>query len=139
MKACKEALKALKKEDEYSIFGSHVATKLKNMDTNQRAHAENLINQVLYKGQLKKLSENYVVVENNMSGYNISQHGSYFDNCTSRSNSVSTMYNFYTSYVARFINRNRFSIFSNFPVNHVLVNIHYYFVFSLIHSQYLQL
>lgn len=56
------------KEDEYSLFGGNVAAELRKMDTNQQIHAENLISQILYKGQLNKLSEYSIITENNMSG-----------------------------------------------------------------------
>ncbi|XP_075229669.1 uncharacterized protein LOC142329169 isoform X26 [Lycorma delicatula] len=50
-------------EDEYTAFGITVAAKLRKMDENQKVYAENVINQVLFKGQLKKLCETSTVTD----------------------------------------------------------------------------
>lgn len=62
MRTCVENLN--KKEDEHQLFGSHVAAKLKKMNETQQIYAENLINQILFKGQLNRLTDNVSITEN---------------------------------------------------------------------------
>lgn len=52
------AVRFLEKDnDEHDKFGAHIAVKLRRMDENRCLFAENVINIVLLKGQLKQLAE----------------------------------------------------------------------------------
>lgn len=42
--------KRLRAKDEYDAFGITIAAKLRRMDENQRLMAENIVNQIMYKG-----------------------------------------------------------------------------------------
>ncbi|XP_077288983.1 uncharacterized protein LOC143913201 [Arctopsyche grandis] len=48
--------KRLRPKDEYDAFGITIAAKLRRMDENQRLMAENIVNQIMYKGLRFQLS-----------------------------------------------------------------------------------
>lgn len=64
MKTCSEALKVDDKVDEFQALGITFAAKLKNMNTQQQIMAELLINKIMAKGLLNKLTENTDIMEN---------------------------------------------------------------------------
>lgn len=43
-------------DDEYTVIGNMIETKLKKLSKTQRIYAENIINQILYKGLIFQLS-----------------------------------------------------------------------------------
>lgn len=49
--------------NEYEAFSVNIAAKLQKMDEMQRIFAESLISQIMYKGLLKQLDENTIIVK----------------------------------------------------------------------------
>lgn len=64
MKTCSEALKVDDKVDEFQALGITFAAKIKKMNTQQQIKAELLINKIMAKGLLNKLTENTDIMEN---------------------------------------------------------------------------
>uniref|UniRef100_A0A1B6CRM9 HTH OST-type domain-containing protein n=1 Tax=Clastoptera arizonana TaxID=38151 RepID=A0A1B6CRM9_9HEMI len=69
-------LNAFHPNDEYDVYGKHIAHKLRSLKGNQAIFAQKLINDVIFEGELEALTKDYKICESQLSyplDYNIYQ------------------------------------------------------------------
>lgn len=64
MQVATKYMNNLDNEDEFDIIAKRWALQLRQMDANQKLHAEKLINDVLYEGLLGKLTYDRRITDN---------------------------------------------------------------------------
>lgn len=58
--ACKE--ESEEPQDEFTVFGRHVANKMRKMDPKQKVFVEKIIGETLFYGQMEKLNSDTIKI-----------------------------------------------------------------------------